>query len=92
MVGEKTQVPIPSKDFDGIGTQEEVVSVSSFIVRVVHAKPPRGEPSYRGHIRHIQTNLSCNFTHWDEALAFIKTFVPVTADPSRESPEELNEL
>jgi hypothetical protein len=92
MAGEKTQVPIPLKSAEGIGPQNEIVSVSSFIVRFVHAKPAQGEPSYRGHIRHIQTDLSCNFTHWDAALAFIKSFVPAVSDSMGESADEDDRL
>ena len=56
---------------------DESVNISSFIVRIVHSKTTAGSYSYRGSIRHIQSNREFQFVHWDEALGFMKSFLPM---------------
>jgi len=53
--------------------------ITSFVIRFVH--PPASERmnlvKYHGSIRHIQTNRELNFTQWEEAVSFIRSFVPL---------------
>ena len=49
--------------------------ISSFVIRfVIH---PGQEPSYRGEIRHIQTQEEIHFDEWNEAETFIRRYVPI---------------
>jgi len=51
--------------------------ITSFVIRFVHP-PASGRVKrieYHGSIRHIQTNRELNFTRWEEAVSFIKSFV-----------------
>lgn len=57
-------------------------TITSFVIRFVFSpgsEPPEGSslPSYRGTIRHIQTEQELNFSSWQEAVAFIQRFVPL---------------
>jgi len=58
-------------------------SISSFIIRfVVEAPPAEGEaqPSYRGAIRHIQSDEEMNFNAWEDAVEFIRRYVPLDTE------------
>ncbi len=62
-------------------------SVYSFIVRFVVEDAPGGEiPQlvYHGAIRHIQSAAETNFGTWQEAVEFMRHFVPL----EKETPEE----
>ncbi len=48
-------------------------SISSFVIRFV-VDP--GSNAYRGVIRHIQTSEEIHFTAWQEAVEFIRHYVP----------------
>jgi hypothetical protein len=47
----------------------------------VHEKPadPAGMVSWRGAIRHIQSDQELTFIHWCEALDFMQQFLPPNA-------------
>lgn len=56
-------------------------SITSFVIRFVHegletsvlpSNPPRAQ---RGSIRHIQSDREIAFTHWQEALEFIQSYI-----------------
>ena len=57
--------------------------ISSFVIRfVIHettteAVGDKTQPSYRGAIRHIQSDEETNFNSWEDAVAFIRRFVPL---------------
>jgi len=53
--------------------------VTSFILRFVQEKPDAGQDSssYRGTIRHIQSDEEVQFTHWEDAVNFIQQFVSI---------------
>ena len=57
-------------------------NISSFVIRfVVDGAAGEQKPaSYRGAIRHIQTEEELNFSNWEEAVTFIRRFVPLEAD------------
>lgn len=62
-------------------------SVHSFIVRFVVEDAPDGQitqPVYHGAIRHIQSAAEMNFGTWQEAVEFMRHFVPL----EKVSPEE----
>lgn len=48
-------------------------TISSFVIRLV-VEP--GSESYRGEIRHIQTSEEVQFAAWEEAVEFIRRYVP----------------
>ncbi len=53
----------------------ESPTISSFVIRFVI--DPGNTSSYRGEIRHIQTQEEIHFHLWEEAEAFIRRFVPL---------------
>jgi hypothetical protein len=57
-------------------------TISSFVIRFVVESAP---DSYRGEIRHIQTNQEIHFNNWQDAVEFIQRYVPLVEKekPSR---------
>ncbi|MEJ5224857.1 MAG: hypothetical protein WHV44_10425 [Anaerolineales bacterium] len=56
-------------------------TISSFVIRfVISSAPADGTPPYRGAIRHIQTEEEMNFNSWEDAVAFIRRFVPLETE------------
>lgn len=58
-------------------------NISSFVIRFVvdnSAEPEQKQLSYRGAIRHIQTDEELNFSNWEEAVIFIRRFVPLETE------------
>lgn len=58
--------------------------ITSFVIRFVYTESPSidetpGQPkhSYRGAIRHIQSDQEIAFVEWHEALNFMSQFVPL---------------
>ena len=39
-----------------------------------------GQPSYRGSIRHIQSDEELNFHLWEDAIEFIRRYVPIETE------------
>ena len=63
-------------------------SIESFIIRFVVDEPASvGEthPSYRGTIRHIQTNEEMTFSAWENAVEFIQRYVPLETEKGQGS-------
>lgn len=56
-------------------------NISSFVIRFVvdRAAAEQAHQPYRGAIRHIQTDEEINFANWEEAVNFIRRFVPLEA-------------
>jgi hypothetical protein len=54
-------------------------NISSFVIRFVvdSAAGEQSHQPYRGAIRHIQTAEEMNFSSWEEAVNFIRRFVPL---------------
>jgi hypothetical protein len=54
-------------------------TISSFVIRFVlnEVQDEPSQPSYRGSIRHIQSDEEMNFHLWEEAVAFIRRYVPL---------------
>jgi hypothetical protein len=52
--------------------------ISSFVLRFVQEKTVElaDQPIVRGSIRHIQTGQELSFTHWIDAVNFMRQFVP----------------
>ena len=59
----------------------ESPTISSFVIRFVI--DPGQEPSYRGEIRHIQTQEEIHFHLWEEAEAFIRRYVPIEVESGK---------
>lgn len=55
-------------------------NITSFVIRFVEDFPDEVTPSFRIHIRHVQTSRECNFSLWSEAVAFMQAFLPVAMD------------
>jgi hypothetical protein len=52
--------------------------VASFLIRFVESQPkPDGGSSYRGVVRHVQTDNELSFTSWEEVEAFIRLVIPL---------------
>jgi hypothetical protein len=58
--------------------------ITSFVIRFVYGESGSSSDtseialvSYRGAIRHIQTDQEIAFTNWQEAVDFIRRFVPL---------------
>jgi len=50
-------------------------TISSFVIRFVVES---ALDTYRGEIRHIQTNEEIHFNSWQDAVEFIQRYVPLT--------------
>jgi hypothetical protein len=59
-------------------TNPQAPRITSFVIRFVHeeAVPPGEMETWRGAIRHVQTDQEVLFTHWGEALLFMEKFLP----------------
>lgn len=58
-------------------------SIASFVIRFVVAEIPPAEkeqPAYRGMIRHIQSDEEMSFHVWDDAVEFIRRYVPLEVE------------
>jgi hypothetical protein len=49
-------------------------SISSFVIRFV-VNPV--SDAYRGEIRHVQTGDEIHFNDWEEAVEFMRRYVPI---------------
>ncbi len=58
-------------------------SISSFVIRFVLDS---GVNTYRGEIRHIQTSEEIHFNAWQDAVEFIRRYVPLEEEAPSESP------
>lgn len=59
--------------------------ISSFVIRFVMNEAQEtvdelGQPSYRGSIRHIQSDEELNFHLWEDAIEFIRRYVPLETE------------
>jgi hypothetical protein len=55
-------------------------TIASFVIRFVVEDGSLGDgthASYRGSIRHIQSAEEINFRAWEDAVAFMRHFVPL---------------
>jgi hypothetical protein len=55
-------------------------SIASFVIRFVVDEPSSDkqiQPCYRGAIRHIQSDEELNFNAWEDAVEFIRRYVPL---------------
>jgi hypothetical protein len=52
--------------------------ISSFVLRFVQEDSPASTAklSYRGSIRHVQTDQEYSFSNWIDALNFMSQFIP----------------
>ena len=59
--------------------KEPPPNITSFIIRFIHPDPAvqPGAREFRGAIRHIQTDEEISFTRWEDALEFMKRYVPI---------------
>lgn len=60
-------------------------TIYSFIIRFVVDDAPGEEgkdATYHGAIRHIQSAEELNFNEWNEAVEFLRRFVPI--DPMKD--------
>ncbi len=58
-------------------------NISSFVIRFVvngSDASAQDQPVYRGAIRHIQSDEELNFNRWEEAVTFIRRFVPIETE------------
>ena len=60
-------------------------NISSFVIRFVvdNAAGEQSHLPYRGAIRHIQTDEEMHFSNWEEAVSFIRRFVPLDTENSQ---------
>jgi len=59
--------------------------IASFILRFVQETlvDPAPSRAWRGMIRHVQTGQEFSFTHIEDALAFIRRYVEIEANPPK---------
>lgn len=65
-------------------------TIHSFIIRFViddGAERDGLQPIYRGSIRHIQHAEELNFNEWNEAVEFMRRFVPIETLNDKPKPE-----
>lgn len=70
--------------------EPQTPNISSFIIRFVHAEPASGTSveapaPFRGSIRHIQSDREIIFLRWEDAVEFIRQFVPLEAEKPGEA-------
>jgi hypothetical protein len=63
--------------------------ISSFIIRFVLNEAQEGVENsaphpYRGSIRHIQSEEELNFHLWEEAVEFIRRYVPLETESGQD--------
>ena len=56
---------------------QQPFTVTSFVIRFIHTNPGEQGHVYRGVIRHVQTDQEVQFSHWEEAQAFMQGFIPL---------------
>ncbi|MFH2038968.1 MAG: hypothetical protein ABIJ65_05980 [Chloroflexota bacterium] len=65
-------------------------SISSFVIRFVVDSFSNGDSrsSYRGAIRHIQSDEELSFNSWEDAVKFIRQYVPLETEkkPTEKGP------
>lgn len=62
-------------------------AIMSFVIRFVvdeTAQSKESQPCYRGAIRHIQSDEEINFSAWDDAVEFIRRYVPLEVESGRD--------
>jgi hypothetical protein len=60
--------------------------ISSFVIRFVMNEAQEsvdelGQSPYRGSIRHVQSDEELNFHLWEDAIEFIRRYVPLDHGP-----------
>jgi len=63
-------------------------TIYSFIIRFVVEETSSAEavqPAYHGAIRHIQSAEEMNFNEWQEAVEFMRRFVPIEVPNDKSS-------
>jgi hypothetical protein len=62
----------------------ETPTITSFVIRFVQnpSGAQREHPVLRGTIHHVQTYQEIPFTHWEDALEFIRRFAPLLIRPA----------
>ena len=61
-------------------------TISSFVIRFVVEEPVETEaapPPYHGSIRHVQSDETLNFSVWQDAVTFIRRYVPLEIAPNQ---------
>lgn len=60
--------------------------ISSFVIRFVlhEVQEETTVPSYRGSIRHIQSDEELHFHLWEDAVDFIRRYVPIETETGSE--------
>jgi len=63
--------------------------ISSFVIRFVMNEAhvivdELGQFPYRGSIRHIQSDEELNFHLWEDAIEFIRRYVPLETETGRD--------
>jgi hypothetical protein len=63
---------------EGCLTMDDFPTITSFVIRFVleATLSTEAQPTYRGFIRHVQTDSELAFTRWEDAMAFMRQFVP----------------
>lgn len=62
-------------------------SISSFVIRFVVEEPATGSAEamaghspFHGSIRHVQSDETINFSMWEDAVEFIRRYVPLETE------------
>ena len=59
---------------------EHPPTITSFVIRFIveeTAETALAASPYRGSIRHVQSDQTLNFSQWQDAVEFIRRFVPL---------------
>ena len=70
---------LPKIDILRMMSSQSQPTITSFVIRFVMdpSSQPKATPSYRGAIRHIQSEDEIQFNTWNEAVEFIQRYVPL---------------
>ena len=56
----------------------ESPGISSFVIRIIEETADHeSAASFRGFIRHVQSDQELSFVHWSDVESFIQQFVPI---------------
>lgn len=69
---------------------DESIKFTSFVIRFVQTPGSGGSLACRGSIRHVQSDEELHFRSWGQAVAFMRSYIPLN-DLVEEAPQSDDE-
>ena len=66
--------------------------ITSFVIRFIVDQPQTRDdaPSFRGAIRHVQSEKELNFRNWQDAVEFINGYIPIESKNDKDKNKKIN--